>query len=148
MSSTSLDTWSQSSHGPFPPRRRGTVVIVDDNVAILDVYRNILSHEGYAVKTATSFDSLVASFEQPEGPALLVLDSFMPGQSGEEVLDALWERFPAVMASLPTVGMSSALRGMPLVDRFASRVTEFVVKPHHVDGLVAIVEKYVLRPAE
>lgn len=61
------------------------VLIVDDSLLILEIYKNILESEGFEVVTSnTPFGtvSLIAS----EKPNIVLLDVFMPGLSGDRLV--------------------------------------------------------------
>lgn len=61
------------------------VLIVDDSLLILEIYKNILESEGFEVITSnTPFGtvSLIAS----EKPNIVLLDVFMPGLSGDRLV--------------------------------------------------------------
>lgn len=83
------------------PMSAAYVVVVDDEPAIRELVREILSDEGYSVATADSADEarrLVASQE----PDLVLLDIWMPGEDGISLLKDWVEagqRFPVVMIS-------------------------------------------------
>ncbi len=60
---------------------RLTVLIVDDELAILDLLRDVLEDEGYTVVTAT--DGLSAlELVHTEQPALILTDIMLPQMDG------------------------------------------------------------------
>lgn len=76
-----------------------TLWIVDDDAAILERLRAILTREGYQVETSASpEDFLTRATQQP--PAVAILDIFFPGTrlDGEALVRALGERFPNAQA--------------------------------------------------
>jgi len=67
-----------------------TVLVVDDDVALAELYAAWLS-DTYEVTTATDGEAALARAAEGDVDVLL-LDRRMPGTSGDEVLDALRER--------------------------------------------------------
>lgn len=66
----------------------GAILVVDDEPQICDVIAQALTHRGYRVKTASNGPEALASVEQ-EKPALIILDMYMPGMNGNEVMRRL-----------------------------------------------------------
>jgi len=64
------------------------VLIVDDEERILKSITGVLEDEGFRVTTARSGEEAIAIFEQ-EGPDVTLLDIWMPGMDGIEVLKRL-----------------------------------------------------------
>jgi two-component system phosphate regulon response regulator PhoB len=63
---------------------RGTVLVVDDELALVRVLALHLESEGYNVLTATGGAEALAHIRQHH-PDVVVLDAMMPGMSGLEV---------------------------------------------------------------
>lgn len=85
-----------------PVRQSGKVVlIVDDNREFLQATRSLIEREGHTVLCA---DNGVKALEilQQEHVDLLLLDYFMPGMTGEEVVDRLRAFNPYVQVILQT----------------------------------------------
>lgn len=70
---------------------RGRVLLIDDAPEILALYGNVLRHEGFDVRLASSPREAFATLETFE-PDLVVLDYMMPQMSGEQVLRELRAR--------------------------------------------------------
>ncbi len=67
-----------------------TILLVDDEEAIIDVHRQILRSLGYRVLEARSGTEAVELFkEKGPGIALIILDMIMPGLSGRETFDRI-----------------------------------------------------------
>ena len=64
--------------------RRKTVLVVDDNVALLDALDTLLSDEYAVIPAADAYQALevLADVE----PAIIFLDCFMPGYHGLQLL--------------------------------------------------------------
>ena len=66
----------------------GAILVVDDEPQIRDVLAQSLTRLGYRVRVASNGPEALASVEQ-EKPSLIILDMYMPGMNGNEVLKRL-----------------------------------------------------------
>jgi PAS domain S-box-containing protein len=113
---------------PAPAKRRGTVLVVDDERAIRRSVRAILEHAGHAVLEASDGQEGLTVFDQHRDTIVLVLlDLTMPGMSGPETFVALRERsaVPIVLTS----GFSARH------DAIIERASAFLQKPYTADDL-------------
>jgi signal transduction histidine kinase/ActR/RegA family two-component response regulator len=83
------------------PARPARVLVVDDEVAVREVLRDLLRGEGYSVVDAADGRSGLALCET-EPIDLVLSDVSMPGMSGWEVAEACHTRFPHVPVGLIT----------------------------------------------
>jgi CheY-like chemotaxis protein len=68
--------------------RHGSILVVDDDVATVDSVTEVLCLEGYSVVGAFDGETALAFLRDPRNAfSLVLLDLFMPGLSGFEVLD-------------------------------------------------------------
>ena len=70
------------------PESRGTetILVVEDEPAVADVVRRVLTASGYSILVARSADEALASCEGHPGPVhMLITDVVMPGLNGREV---------------------------------------------------------------
>lgn len=67
---------------------RHKVLVVDDDPAILELYREILSKAGFEVQTAEDAIGAVTKFQECR-PSLVVLDVDMPAGGGRKVFERL-----------------------------------------------------------
>lgn len=88
MSKTSLD----------PAERRA--LVIDDDEAALNLMRRRLSRLGYTVLTAPEGEAGLA-IARAERPDLIVLDIFMPGRTGYEILKEI--RGDAMIGATPVI---------------------------------------------
>jgi DNA-binding NtrC family response regulator len=111
------------------------VIVVDDEPAIRELVREILSDEGYRVATAESADEargLVGSQE----PDLVLLDIWMPGEDG---ISLLKQWVGAGMRS-PVVMISGHGTVETAVEATRLGALDFVEKPLSMGKLLATVE--------
>ena len=73
---------------PAATAEEGAILVVDDEPQIRDVLTHSLTRLGYRVRVAANGPDALASLQQ-EKPALIILDMYMPGMNGNEVLKQL-----------------------------------------------------------
>ena len=78
-----------------------TILLADDNLDYLQVTRRLLEREGHAVLVASSGSEALAMLRQDKID-LLLLDYYMPGMTGEEVVTELRKFNPHVQVILQT----------------------------------------------
>ncbi len=139
---------ADSLAGPEPepppePARGGaeTILVVDDEAAISEMIRLILTRLGYAVSAHSHPDHLWAVFkENPDAYDLLISDMTMPGRTGLELagdIQSIRPGFPVIICT----GYSEAVTG----DAGAVGVAEFVRKPVAKNDLAAAVRRALSR---
>jgi PAS domain S-box-containing protein len=80
----------------------GTVLLVEDEPAVLELALGLLQEAGYAVKTATSASEALALLRQGEEIDLVFSDIMMPGMNGAELARQVRREFPGVFILLAT----------------------------------------------
>jgi len=83
------------------PSSGSTILLVDDNADYLEATRRLLEREGHHVLTATNGQEALAVLRQKR-VNLVLLDYFMPGMTGEEVVKQLRQFDPLVQVILQT----------------------------------------------
>jgi CheY-like chemotaxis protein len=86
-----------------------TVLVVDDEFAIVDVLETILTDEGYRVLTACEGKQGLARLAE-EKPEVILLDFMMPILSGCQMpramaLEPAYQRIPVIMMSSVSEGV-------------------------------------------
>ncbi len=108
-----------------------TILLVDDEYAIVEVLGALLAEEGFHVVTAATGEEALGKLAK-ERPDLIVLDVMMPRMDGREVLRAL-RRDPAT-ARLPVILMSAAAEALRVGER-DDRIA-FLRKPFTLEVLL------------
>jgi PAS domain S-box-containing protein len=131
--SLSIDTQRRAAPGPRTDRPR--VLLVEDDSAVREATRMLLSVEGYRVSAVSSLDEALQNARQEVGVDLLVTDYHLSaGEKGTQVIAALRERLGASLkAVLITGDTSSAIKGLPRDPHL--RVTS---KPVKAEELLAL----------
>jgi CheY-like chemotaxis protein len=88
------------------PNTPATLLIVDDEPAILESLSQVLTEIGYSVRSAEDGFSALREIHN-EVPRFLLTDLNMPRMSGFELLSVVRRRFPAIR----TIAMSGAFSG-------------------------------------
>jgi len=76
---------------PPPAPDQTTILIVDDEAMVRDMLAKFLTLRGYRIRTAANGAETLAMVEQ-EPPQMVILDMYMPGMNGVEVLRQLWAK--------------------------------------------------------
>jgi two-component system, cell cycle sensor histidine kinase and response regulator CckA len=116
---------------------QGTVLVVDDEEAVLEVAKTSLERFGYRVLVARNGIEAVETFARtPDQIAVVVLDLTMPLMSGEETLQRLRE----IRADVPVL-LSSGYDQIDVIKRFTGLgLAGFIGKPYSSAALVAKVK--------
>ena len=117
------------------PERAGTVLLVDDEEAVVDVVRMMLEEMGFSVLVATDGPKAVAIFEEHgDEIGTVLLDLTMPGMNGEEV----FERIREIRGDARVI-LSSGYSEVDLQERYGGKgIAGFLQKPYGYEGLAAV----------
>jgi PAS domain S-box-containing protein len=122
--------------GPVGRARSGAILVVDDEIVLREVLREVLETEGYQVLEAAEGQQALDLFARdPQAIALVLLDLSMPGMGGEEAFKRLRQADPEVQVIL-TSGFSEAeatrhFGGLGLAG--------FIQKPFAITDLLSLV---------
>lgn len=110
------------------------VLVVDDEPINIQVLRNVLLPQGYAVCSAKSGTDALESVERRR-PDLIILDVMMPGMGGLEVARRLRDRFS--LLDLPIIMVTARSRTRDVIAGFENGANDYVIKPFVKDELLA-----------
>jgi two-component system CheB/CheR fusion protein len=120
-----------SRDGPRP----ATVFVVDDDGAVREALRDLLSEDGRSVEIYDSSEAFLDAYH-PGGEACLLVDARMPGMGGLELLHRLkrnGSRLPAIMIT----GQGD----VPMaVEAMRAGAADFIEKPIHREELLTSIE--------
>jgi len=66
-----------------------TVLLVDDDKFLLEMYRKKFEHQGYKVDVAVNSEEALLKLRGGSNPGILILDIIMPGMDGMELLEVI-----------------------------------------------------------
>lgn len=119
---------------------KGTILVVDDDRAVLDSLRYILQRYGYEVEAAgTAEDALIMLAERPFD--LVLTDLRMPGMDGLELLGEVKRR----SRYTPVIVLTAHASAEIVIRALRGGVSDFVVKPFRPEELLSIVGREVAR---
>src|SRR5687768_4442765 len=115
---------------------RPLILVVDDDVPILVLMRNLLREFGFDTVTAGNGPEALQQ-ARAHKPSLILLDRNMPGMSGDEVLQELRSDGGTTVPVL-------ILSGEPIAPDEVQRIgaTAAVLKPFDVPALVQTIRAY------
>jgi len=115
------------------------ILVVDDDTALVDFVVSALREAGYAACAAYDGESALLAIETAR-PALVLLDLHLPGLSGVDVAAHLRRHNLADVPVVLVTGDAPAAALLPTVD-----FPEYLLKPFHLDALLACIRRYVRR---
>jgi DNA-binding response OmpR family regulator len=118
---------------------KGTILAVDDTHKSLKLLTDILTAEGYQVRPADSGELAIASVAASP-PDLILLDIFMPGMNGFEVLR--WLKAQEASRNIPVVFLSAATETKQRVEGLKLGAVDFITKPFQTEELLARVQTH------
>ena len=117
-------------------RRSPSVLVVDDDDAILDMVQDLLTDAGFTVRTAPSAEEALASARELDYDAVLT-DIQMPGKDGLELLAEL----RALRPDTPVVLMTAFGSVRSAVAAMRAGALDFVTKPFDSEELLVALER-------
>ena len=114
-------------------RRRTTVMIVDDDVAICELLRHKFQAQGFRVLLASNGQQAIMTAADNKAD-LYILDRMMPGMDGLAVLKALRARPGA--SDIPALILTAKRRPEDVVQGLEAGANEYVVKPFAPDEVL------------
>ena len=120
------------------------ILVIDDERLICNLVHAVLASEGYEVELAPDGLAGLEAFEN-HPPDLVLCDLSMPGMSGEQTIRELVRRHPGAVV----IALSGGSLGEVETAARECGASAMLLKPFHVDELVAIVDMVVncSRPA-
>ncbi len=112
-----------------------TVLVVEDDAALLEILTFNLKREGYNVIEAVSASEALIMLEESK-PDLIILDLMLPGLKGEEFLRIIRER----KEEMPVIVVSAKDSENTIVNVLKEGADDYLTKPVSIRILLAKVE--------
>ena len=120
-------------------------MLVEDELTVLEVTREMLEHIGYQVKTAVDGEDALTVYRRHQAEIDLVLsDMVMPGMAGDELFQTLRAEDPGVRMVMMS-GYPLRERGVELL---AQGVVAWLEKPIKIEALSQMVNAALTEPKE
>ena len=112
-----------------------TILLVDDEAEIREIYTEVLTDLGYKVIAEADGPSALSVIRQGAGIDLVITDLLMPGMDGLEFIRSL----RAVLPSVPVIMVTAFSSVESYLQSFALGVFEYVNKPVRIGEFERIV---------
>jgi len=111
---------------PLFQATKSTIMVVDDNPDIVEIFRFTLETEGFKVRCASTGPELFASLDKQK-PDLILLDIMMPDMDGLEVLTRL--KGDLSTASIPVILLTAKVQYEEVLKGYKSGANYYITKP-------------------
>jgi len=115
---------------------RFKILVIDDEPILRNSLGIVLKTSGYEVMTARTGEEGLELFQR-EGADLVLLDHWLPGIHGDEVLHQIKERDPEIPVIIMTAQGSIEMA----VNSMKMGAFDFLVKPFELDQVEALIKK-------
>ncbi len=120
------------------PDKKNTILIVDDEVELLEIYKDLLEAEGFEVQTAISAEVAICIYQQDSSIKLIISDSKMSGMSGLELFKKIK---PQGHQLFPIFYLATGDNTQDEAMVKSLGVTRLVLKPFDVDEIIELIKK-------
>jgi CheY-like chemotaxis protein len=114
------------------------VLVVDDELAILEMLHRLLTKRGYQVETTTSGEEAVERVALGHDYDVILLDMFMPGQEGRATYEKIVKLRPDFTRHIIFItGDMTVSDTLAFLKRTRA---SYVAKPFDVDELISMIQ--------
>ncbi len=117
-----------------------TILIIEDEKSLNRVYQLIFIKEGYRVLIAENYAEAIELYEK-EKPNIIILDLFLPGIGGEEILCKIRQKD----SNVPVIICSSNTDADLAAYTIKHGAYDYILKPFDIDKLVVLVKEALLK---
>jgi signal transduction histidine kinase len=121
------------------PANQKSIVIVDDTPENLRLLTQILSEQGYRVRSAPNGERALATVRK-ESPDLILLDIVMPDMDGYEVCRQL--KADPERKDIPVIFISALNEVFDKVTAFSIGAVDYITKPFQIEEVLARVQTH------
>ncbi len=117
------------------------VLLVDDNLADIDILKRTLKAEGYKIAFANNGKTALEIVEHKR-PDLILMDILMPGIDGFETFSLLKER--ELTKEIPVIFITGKTNSTDIVRGFGLGGIDYIVKPYQCEEVCARVKTHLM----
>jgi len=122
------------------PQHSPTILIVDDEIELTEIYSDFLSSHNYKTSIAHNYAEAMAKIHANPNISLIILDLKLPQISGLQILKKLQEM--KIMVGVPKI-LCTAFASPDLVAKARELgAVYYLIKPINFDDFLYQVEKY------
>ncbi len=125
-----------------PETQKWSIIIVDDEPSIRKTIEGVLQDEGYETKSVGNATDLFLTLQANNLPSLVLLDIWLPGMDGIEILGRLKELHP----DLPVIMMSGHATIAAAMRATKLGAADFIEKPIDLDLLLKSIKRSLENP--
>ena len=123
-------------------RGKETVLIIDDEEAVIKITQKLLKKLGYKTITADSGESAIEIYKKKhEEIDLIILDLGMPGMGGRRCLEILVEFDPQVKVVIASGYSDDGL----IKDNIKHGAKAYAIKPYTLDEISKVIRKVLVQ---
>jgi DNA-binding response OmpR family regulator len=112
------------------------ILVLDDDLAILEVLKDTLEYSGYAVSTLSAGDAVFETIQEYH-PDLILLDVMLAEHDGREICRSIKQTHDS--ANIPVI-LISATHDLSKSLQQQGAPDDFVAKPFDLDNLLGKIE--------
>jgi CheY-like chemotaxis protein len=121
-----------------PLSSRFSILCIEDDKGLLGILAKKLTLDGYAVRTASDRETILAELQKLPPPHLILLDVGLPGISGFDILQKL--RQHPKLGSIPVIMLTAHSSPEDVLRGMKDGADGYVSKPFQFDALTAAIE--------
>lgn len=110
-----------------------TILLVDDDLTLLEMYEDRLKAEGFEIIQATNGEEALKKVREVK-PALIILDIMMPKVNGFDVLKNL--RSDEAFKNIPVIILTALIQDVDRTQGKKLGATDYIVKSETMPGEV------------
>jgi CheY-like chemotaxis protein len=121
-----------------PQGRTLTVIVVEDEPLLAKFLKQYLSFEGMEARLAANRNEIIAAFNTPPLPDLVLLDVMLPDADGFDIL--LKMRQHPALKSVPVIMLTAKATREAVLKGLAGGADGYITKPFEADALISAVK--------
>jgi two-component system, OmpR family, response regulator len=123
---------------PPAPGAKRSILCIDDDVPLVQILARKLTLDGYAVRTASDRQSILAELRKLPPPDLILLDVGLPGISGFDLLHKL--RQHPQLGAVPVIMLTGHVSPEDVLQGMTGGADGYVSKPFQFDALAVAIK--------